>query len=312
MRFLYSYLLLLGFLFMTACGTMRGIPSHGGGKRFDEEQRAVSACIRRAIADMHLASLRGKRVDVQFNAISHSGGATMAWPGLDSLSIGGSQTHNDVEEQRQDYSGADTGSWTRNYRDVIDYASLNKNMNLRVRLREDYRPFSVSTNSDEHYLRGVLYMYLMHHGAVVTSTSPDVYLNVLIDVLGTNRSRSNYLVYSRDHLQAACELTYFAVENDGEIILPAARSGATACYSESAVLMVSGVGRQRVTGAMVVSDIDVPPVYAPIGARLPKAKPSLDPRAESGAGLCIQGEAISAAATAAALAAQLEARQEER
>ncbi|MEQ1536351.1 MAG: hypothetical protein ABL923_10775 [Burkholderiaceae bacterium] len=30
---------------LTGCGTLTGIPSHGGGKRYAEEQRLVSASI---------------------------------------------------------------------------------------------------------------------------------------------------------------------------------------------------------------------------------------------------------------------------
>ncbi|MEQ1536986.1 MAG: hypothetical protein ABL923_14015 [Burkholderiaceae bacterium] len=35
----------LASLFLTGCSTLTGIPSHGGGKRYAEEQRLVSASI---------------------------------------------------------------------------------------------------------------------------------------------------------------------------------------------------------------------------------------------------------------------------
>ena len=38
----------------------RDIPSHGGGKRFDEEQRMVAKAIRQAVADMDLSELHGQ------------------------------------------------------------------------------------------------------------------------------------------------------------------------------------------------------------------------------------------------------------
>lgn len=63
---------------LTGCGTMTGIPSHGGGKRFAVEQRLVSASIRSTIMDLDLTPLQGhKRVAVNFNVIGDAGSGSL-------------------------------------------------------------------------------------------------------------------------------------------------------------------------------------------------------------------------------------------
>ncbi|ENW1869544.1 TPA: adhesin, partial [Neisseria meningitidis] len=50
-------LLLLIPLVLTACGTLTGIPAHGGGKRFAVEQELVAASSRAAVKEMDLSAL---------------------------------------------------------------------------------------------------------------------------------------------------------------------------------------------------------------------------------------------------------------
>jgi len=56
----FIYLISFSFL-LCSCGTLTGIPSHGGGKRFATEQRLVSASVRAALKDMDVSKLRGKK-----------------------------------------------------------------------------------------------------------------------------------------------------------------------------------------------------------------------------------------------------------
>nr|WP_232304419.1 hypothetical protein [Neisseria sp. oral taxon 020] len=44
-------------LLLSACGTLTGIPAHGGGKRFAVEQELVAASARAAVKEMDLAAL---------------------------------------------------------------------------------------------------------------------------------------------------------------------------------------------------------------------------------------------------------------
>ena len=49
-------------LLLAACGTLTGIPSHGGGKRFAIEQELVAASARAAAKNMDLRPLQGRKV----------------------------------------------------------------------------------------------------------------------------------------------------------------------------------------------------------------------------------------------------------
>lgn len=73
-------------LALTGCGTLTGLPAHGGGKRFATEQRLVSASIRAALKDIDVRSLKGKRAALIFDLISDEGGGSFnggRWsPGL--------------------------------------------------------------------------------------------------------------------------------------------------------------------------------------------------------------------------------------
>ena len=240
------------------CGTIRGIPSHGGGKRFDEEQRVVAASIRHTVADMQLDALSGKRVRIVFNTMSHSGGGHMQWPGLQSLSFGANHTDENNDETRENYSGSAMSPWSPNNRDINDITRLSLNGNINYRIQENYRAYWAPTSSDERYLQGVLGMYLSHHGVIVDHQNPELQLHILVDVLGTNRSRSNYLLWSKDMLAASCELTYYAIDNNGQIVLAAQRCGASAQYTESSALLISGISKKRKTAGMPDTDMPLP------------------------------------------------------
>lgn len=59
---LLATLLFVGTVGLTACGTLTGIPSHGGGKRFAVEQELVAASARAAAKEMDLSALQGRKV----------------------------------------------------------------------------------------------------------------------------------------------------------------------------------------------------------------------------------------------------------
>ena len=63
---------------LTGCGTLTGIPAHGGGKRFATEQRLVSASIRSALKDIDVSELKGKRAALVFDIVADEGGGNMS------------------------------------------------------------------------------------------------------------------------------------------------------------------------------------------------------------------------------------------
>ena len=64
-------------LVLSGCGTLTGIPAHGGGKRFSVEQRLVSSSVRAALKNIDVSSLRGHRVALVFDFIADEGGGTI-------------------------------------------------------------------------------------------------------------------------------------------------------------------------------------------------------------------------------------------
>jgi hypothetical protein len=69
---LLACLLLLG-----GCGSLTGIPGHGGGKRFAVEQELVAAATRATIKQIDLSTIRGKKVNLFVNSIGDTGSGNL-------------------------------------------------------------------------------------------------------------------------------------------------------------------------------------------------------------------------------------------
>lgn len=64
-------------LLLAGCGTLTGLPGHGGGKRFAVEQELVAAATRGAIKQIDLSTIRGKKVNLFVNAIGDTGAGNL-------------------------------------------------------------------------------------------------------------------------------------------------------------------------------------------------------------------------------------------
>lgn len=62
---------------LTGCGTLTGLPGHGGGKRFAVEQELVSAATRGAVKQIDLSALHGKKINLFVNAIGDAGAGNL-------------------------------------------------------------------------------------------------------------------------------------------------------------------------------------------------------------------------------------------
>lgn len=244
---------------LTACGTHRGLPSHGGGKRFDEEQRAVSASIRQAVVGMDLAPLVGKRVHVAVAGIAHSGGGRESFPGVTTgnLGLSGNDSSNATTGLSPAGAGAAPG-WIPSWRNVGENASRTANAGVSLRFEHDYDSYQTWTDADLAYLDQVVRMRLLHLGIVPADRDTEARLTVLVDVLGTNRNRSDWILARTDRLQASCELTYYAVGDKNDMVLAARRSGARSEYSERGILLVSGITPRRSTATGCLGDLAMP------------------------------------------------------
>ena len=238
-------------LLMSGCGSFRGLPTHGGGKRFDEEERVVAGAIRQAVATMDLKELRNKKVRVVVSLIEHSGSGSVTFPGPSSIGAGisGNRTlynnARDIYREFGEYPGEDT--WRPQYRDDNMIDSLSSSGNLQYELATRYLPAADRTDRDGAYLSDVVDMKIRHLGGRVVGVEAEITLIVLVDVLGTNLSRDEYFVCRQDRLIGSCELTYYALDplHDEQVIFPARRTAARAAYTEGSLLGLSGIRIRR-------------------------------------------------------------------
>ncbi|HFC3140250.1 TPA: adhesin MafA, partial [Neisseria gonorrhoeae] len=68
---------LFSVFILSACGTLTGIPSHGGGKRFAVEQELVAASARAAVKDMDLQALHGRKVALYIATMGDQGSGSL-------------------------------------------------------------------------------------------------------------------------------------------------------------------------------------------------------------------------------------------
>ena len=79
MHIVYTITALLLLLLLSGCGSLTGIPGHGGGKRFAIEQELVAAATRAAIKEIDVSTIRGKKVNLYVNAIGDTGITRRKW-----------------------------------------------------------------------------------------------------------------------------------------------------------------------------------------------------------------------------------------
>ena len=224
-------------LLLGGCAQFRGIPSHGGGKRFDEEQRAVAGAVRRTIACMDLSELAGRKVLLAISHLYTSGSGTTNWPGPQSINVYGNFNPMDAWLERTwaplvaPLSGHVTDELREEDRHTVG-GSLN------VRTMGSYRAANHNTERDIAYFHAALEMKAVHAGVNIVRKAPGVVLHILIDVLGTNRSRNDSILVARDQLLASCEVTYYAQDvKTGKLVFKARQTGAVASYEEHRLLL---------------------------------------------------------------------------
>jgi hypothetical protein len=224
------------------CGLFRGIPTHGGGKRFDEEQRVVASAIRRTLADMDLAELESRKIQVVIECVAQDGGGTVIFPGLTNIGAGLS---GNVGEGNfvQIVPVVPQGSRTQSNNDNSNLGgSVSANYNTNM----TYSPAAMGSSADLAYLHAALEMKARHAGVVLVAAEPEVVLYVLVDVLGTNRSHFTNLVHTTETLEASCECTYYAMDTKtGALVFRARRASSSSTYREQRTWFVEGARVER-------------------------------------------------------------------
>jgi hypothetical protein len=213
------------------CGDFRGIPSHGGGKRFDEEQRVVAGAIRRTLADMDLRELENRKVLINVECISQDGAATVSFPGINNINAGlsGSYGSGNLVQINPGMPGGPS---------VINDNS-NKgggaNAGINYQPMVSYSPAAMSSMPDLGYFHAALDMKARHANVRLTAAPNDAeaILYVLVDVLGTNRSHGDNILTTKETLLASCEVSYYATDaHTGSLLFSARRASAEGVYRE--------------------------------------------------------------------------------
>jgi hypothetical protein len=200
------FLVVIVIVFISGCGTWRAVPAHGGGKRFDEEQRAVAGCIRTAVAQMDLLELKGKKVSFVVSSLSHDGGGQLTNPGLNYISGSISDFDTVYLDNNRDNNRE---GWQAN---------------ISYKTRPDFRPTVFRSSADMNYFNAFLALKMRMSGLDFLAKGGEVTLYVMVDILGTNRSTEDAIIAWTDKLKATCELTYYAVDNKTNMMVFGPRS----------------------------------------------------------------------------------------
>jgi len=232
------YTALLSVL-IAGCGDFRGIPSHGGGKRFDEEQRVVAGAIRQTLADFDLRELSGKKVQLSVECIANDGGGVVTFPGIQS--IGASANGNIGSGNLVQIVPAATPGGPSTLVNDNSNNSLGGSAYMSYSPNTSYSPTAMATTADVAYFHAALEMKARHVGvnlAVPGAADTEAVLFVLVDVLGTNRSKKDRIITSSERLVATCECTYYAIDpKTGKLIFEARRASSESVYSELHTLL---------------------------------------------------------------------------
>ena len=232
--------LTLSALLLTGCGTLTGIPSHGGGKRFAVEQELVAASSRAAVKEMDLSALKGRKVALYVSTMGDqgSGSITGGRYSIDALIRGGYQNNPDSAAQYS-YPTYNTTATTK--ADALSSittstsllnapaAALTKNSGrkgersagLSVNGMGDYRNETLITNPrDVSFLTNLVQTIFYLRGIeVVPPEYADTDVFVTVDVFGTIRSRTELHIYNAETLKAQTKLEYFAVDRNSRKLL---------------------------------------------------------------------------------------------
>ncbi|EMT2273975.1 adhesin MafA, partial [Neisseria gonorrhoeae] len=219
--------ILFSVFILSACGTLTGIPSHGGGKRFAVEQELVAASARAAVKDMDLQALHGRKVALYIATMGDQGSGSLTGGrySIDALirgeyinspAVRTDYTYPRYETTAETTSGGLTGLTTSLStlnapalsRTQSDGSGSRSSLGLNIGGMGDYRNETLTTNPrDTAFLSHLVQTVFFLRGIDVVSPAnadTDVFIN--IDVFGTIRNRTEMHLYNAETLKAQTKL----------------------------------------------------------------------------------------------------------
>lgn len=265
-RNLQTLAILCCVLMLSGCGSLTGIPGHGGGKRFAIEQELVAATTRATIQQIDLTSIKGKKVNLFVNAIGDTGTGNLLGGRLSVVSqLRGDYIHSPAVTERSVYpryssstsSSSTTGSTSTSGTSTTDTLlgspeytlSQQKGGGSEMQVGVEYNGLGSYQNSEEissndlQYLSGLLQTYLFLQGVyVVPPSEAEVDVYVTVDVFGTVRTRVDWFFANNEILRAKTNLEVMAIDHQtGQLIMPPQSAASEAEYNEQYVLWAGPV-----------------------------------------------------------------------
>ena len=245
---------------LSSCGTIKGLPSHGGGKRFAVEQELISATARAVAKDLNVEALKGKLCSLYVISIGDEGAGylTGGQYSIESILRGGyinaptvktTSQYPIIDTTTTTTSGASTT--TTNAENALNAPIIQKSTQDGGTIQYNasasytgpaYRAEAFVNPNDTKFLSAVLNEAFVLRGIrLVPPDKAPIDIYVTVDVFGTVRSRTEYLVYNQEKLLAKTALQVTAFDRKGNVVLPPTTSSFEAEYIEKYMLWMGPI-----------------------------------------------------------------------
>jgi len=254
---LYFLAICLFPIILSSCGTITGIPSHGGGKKYAVEQEMISSTAYAVAENINLKDLKGKSVRLFFASIGDQGagnlnGGRLTLSGLIS-GISSKQpeitTYNNLPQVKS--SGTVTTGNTSTITsstNVLEYPEKTitqesgEGYGASAGMKYDglgaYNNGMIITNPvDTEYLSAVIQSHFVKNGINLVSSDSDVNVYITVDVFGTIRSRTDWLLFNKEQLTAKTAIQVDIFNAKDRILIGKTQSiSYEATYNENYIL----------------------------------------------------------------------------
>ena len=254
---------------ISSCGTITGLPSHGGSRRATANPNKYSKYARKAVKSMNLEALEGKKVALYISVIGDQGSGnftggrysitnlirgeyqnlpnsiteysypeytTVAETNTDGLS---GTTVSNIHSNRYKVGSpvAARDQEGKNFRGGVEISSSNS----------EYKNETLIQNpQDSVFLSRLIQTVLFLRGIeVVANEAADAFLFVNVDVFGTIRNRTELHFFNRENLTAETKLEYFAIDKNSRILIKPEVNSFAARYKENYILWTGPLSKNK-------------------------------------------------------------------
>ena len=258
---------------LSACGTITGLPSHGGSRRATANPNKYSKYARKAVKSMNLEALEGRKVGrvarrlflVGSNLIQYlrAGNFTGGRYSITNLIRGEYQNlpnsiteYSYPEYQTVAETNTDGLNGTTVSNSVLNAPSRSKNnqegRNIRAGVEisggnSEYKNETLIQNpQDSVFLSRLIQTVLFLRGIeVVPNEAADAFLFVNVDVFGTIRNRTELHFFNRENLTAETKLEYFAIDKNSRILIKPEVNSFAARYKENYIFWTGPLSKSK-------------------------------------------------------------------